>query len=74
MYIFEAITKFIKGKKYKFDSNYLPNNKEELSSNPQDCEHCFLPLDSSNELFACKYCGIVASKDKLKDRNIFRNK
>jgi hypothetical protein len=71
MYIFELITKYLQPKKYKKLYNYDPmNTPEELST--EDCEHFFQPLDSSKEYFACKYCGLVVPKDKLKDLNIFR--
>lgn len=70
MYIFEAIIKYIKGKKLeKIYSDYIP---EDITEKPQDCEHLFMPLDTSKELFACKYCGTIVSKDKLKDKNIFK--
>ena len=71
MYIFELLFKAFKSKKY-INQSFNPLDKEELNL-AEDCEHLFLPLDSSNELFACKYCGIVVERDKLKDRNIFRN-
>ena len=72
MYIFEAIIKFIKGKKYqKLTPDYNPEVEEDIIENPQECEHLFMPLDSSNEFFGCKYCGFVVPKSKLKDKNIF---
>lgn len=73
MYIFELIVQYIKGKKYKKLREYNPVELEPdgLAENPEDCEHLFMPLDSSNEMFACKYCGLVVSKDKLKNKNIF---
>jgi len=73
MYIFEIIAKYIKGKNFKFKNNYNPKNEEFIDSNPDDCIHVFMPLDSSNEYFSCKYCGLILPKDKLKDINIFRN-
>ncbi len=67
MYIFELITNFIKGKKYKKlnPTDFTPRDGEDLIENSQDCEHFFMPLDSSNEYFGCKYCGIVVEADKL---------
>ena len=73
MYIFELLVNAFKSKKSRKSFNPLEEAPQDLNIAPEDCEHLFLPLDSSNELFACKYCGIVVGKDKLKDRNIFRN-
>lgn len=74
MYILELLFNAFKSKKYiKNAFNPAENNPDGLILSPQDCEHLFLPLDSSNEMFACKYCGLVVEKEKLKDRNIFRN-
>ena len=68
MYIFEWIIKFIKGKTYKASPNtdFIPSDGEDLIENPNECEHIFMPLDSSEELFACKYCGLVVKKENLK--------
>lgn len=68
MYIFEWITQFLKGKTYKPQKriNYTPDTGEGLLEDPNDCEHVFMPLDSSSELFACKYCGIIVNKRNLK--------
>ena len=66
MYIFEAITKFLKGKKYKkLIPDFTYEADGDLIENPQECEHLFMPLDDSNEYFACKNCGLVVPKDKL---------
>ncbi|MCM1338521.1 MAG: hypothetical protein NC191_02490 [Muribaculaceae bacterium] len=75
MYILELI---IRAFKKKSASKPIPvfelqdSNIENLGED--DCEHLFLPLDSSNQLFACKYCGLVVPKEKLKNKNIFENK
>lgn len=75
MYIFELIAQAFKQKK-RVPNYYNPleQQDQELNSPDESCEHLFLPLDSSNEYFACKYCGIVVPKDKLKNKNIFENK
>ncbi len=67
MFIFEWITKFIKGKNYKLPvrTDYTPADGEDLLENPKECEHVFMPLDSGEEFFACKYCGLVVSKNEL---------
>ena len=73
MYIFELITEFIKGKKYKRSVEYNPLEviPDGLEENSETCEHLFMPLDSSKELFACKYCGLVVPRSELKNKNIF---
>ena len=75
MYIFELIAQAFR-KKDKPIQNYDPleTNEEDFIEDSENCEHLFLPLDSSNTMFACKYCGLVVPKDKLKNKNIFENK
>ena len=68
MYIFELFIKIFKGKKYKkLIPEYTPETDGDLIENPDECEHLFMPLDESNEYFACKICGLVVPKDKLKE-------
>lgn len=68
MFIFEWITKFIKGKNYKrtVRIDFIPSDGEDLLENPNECEHVFMPLDSSEEVFGCKYCGMIIRKENLK--------
>lgn len=75
MYIFELIAQAFR-KKDKPIQNYDPmeTNEEDFIEDSENCEHLFLPLDSSNTMFACKYCGLVVPKEKLKNKNIFENK
>lgn len=71
MYIFELIVNAFKSKKYhRFE--YSEQSVAGVGEDFENCEHCFLPLDSSNTMFACKYCGFVVPREKLKDKNIFR--
>lgn len=75
MYIFELLVNiFNKKRNLKEDIPSYEYNEAGLEENSDDCEHLFLPLDSSQEYFACKYCGLVVPKDKLKNKNIFENK
>jgi len=75
MYIFELIFNTFKKKKQAISTyNPVDTDGTELEENSEDCEHLFMPLDSSNEYFACKYCGLVVHKSKLKNKNIFENK
>ena len=72
MYIFELIARALNKKPQKKSQDFDPlENAQEIQ---EECEHLFLPLDSSNEYFACKYCGLVVPKDKLKNKNIFASK
>ncbi len=74
MYIFELIAQLFKTKKYKQQNSFDPLNSEtDEYEDSENCNHMFLPLDSSNTLFACKYCRLIMPREKLKDRNIFRN-
>lgn len=75
MYIFELIFNTFKKKKQAISTyNPVDTDGTELEENSEDCEHLFMPLDSSKEYFACKYCGLVVHKSKLKNKNIFENK
>lgn len=71
MYIFELIANAFKSKKYhKFE--YAEDDtvqKQESIDEEEKCEHFFLPIDSTNTIFACKYCGLIASKEELKKYN-----
>ncbi len=74
MYIFELIAQLFKRQKNISKNSFDPLTQEpEDINNEEECNHLFLPLDSSKRLFACKYCGIIMPREKLKDRNIFRN-
>ena len=74
MYIFELVAQLFKKKKYLPQNSFDPLTQEpEEFDESENCNHMFLPLDSSNTLFACKYCGLIMPREKLKDRNLFRN-
>lgn len=72
MYLFELITRYIKGRKYKFNRNFDPFAQDDIES-IEECEHIFLPIDSSGETLACSKCGLVVNKKDLKDKNIFKH-
>lgn len=76
MYIIELLFNALKKRKKKFLQEFEPivANTDGLIEDSQDCNHLFMPLDSTNEMFACKHCGIVVQKEKLKNKNIFENK
>ena len=72
MYLFELIVRWIfPNKKYEPKRKFDPFAQDDIDL-PQDCEHIFLPLDSSEEVFTCSKCGFVVNKSDLKDKNIFK--
>lgn len=74
MYLFELITKYIKGKRYRKSLDFDPfvQDEENDEFNSDECEHVFLPIDSSGEVLACSKCGLVVKREDLKDVNIFK--
>lgn len=74
MYLFELITKYIKGKRYKKELDFDPfaQDEEDLDLDSTNCTHVFLPIDSSGEVLACSKCGLVVKREDLKDVNIFK--
>ena len=44
MYLFELITRYIMGKKYRKDSSFDPFAQDDIE-NSDNCEHIFLPID-----------------------------
>ena len=71
MYLFELITKYITGKKYKREQNFDPFAQDDIE-NFEECDHVFLPVDSTGEILACSKCGLVVKREELKDVNIFK--
>lgn len=69
MYIFELLTKWINKKYVPPKRNFDPFAQDEID---EDCEHIFLPIDSTGEVLACSKCGLVVNKSDLKDKNIFK--
>ena len=59
------------GKKYKKASLFDPFAQDDIE-NSDNCEHIFLPIDSTGEVLACSKCGLVVNKKDLKDVNIFK--
>jgi len=65
MYIIEFILdKFLKNKKEK--EYYNPLNSADEESEDENCEHIFMPIDSTGETLACRNCGLVVSRKDLK--------
>ena len=71
MYLIELFVKLFKRKKKKINLSFDPFSQEK-SDDTEKCEHIFLPVDSSEEIFACSKCGLVVNRKDLKDVNIFK--
>ena len=71
MYLFELITRYIRGKKYKKKLKFDPFASDTIEPD-EFCEHIFLPVDSSGEVLACSKCGLIVNKRDMKDTNIFK--
>ncbi len=71
MYFIEFIIKKLTQKKEKtYDKPVLSNT----ISDEENCEHVFMPIDSTNETLSCSKCGIIVKKGNLKFKNFFENK
>lgn len=71
MYFIEFIIKNLTQKKERKanNTNFPPANIEE-----ENCEHVFMPIDSTNETLSCSKCGIIVKRNDLKYKNFFENK
>lgn len=86
MYIFEAVLKYLKKDRFKeiLDEHdrqqsehlldYVPLEDGAEAEEDLNCEHIFMPIDSTGEILACSKCGELKRKDELKDVNFFHNK
>lgn len=72
MYFIELIVnKFLKKKQ---EETFNPLSSENEEEDYENCEHIFMPIDSTGEILACSKCGLVVNKKDLKKQNIFKNK
>lgn len=82
MYILELLVKiFQKDKVEKLIEKYEKeravdplNEKFEQEENSETCEHIFMPIDSTKEIFACSKCGLIITKEVYEKRNFFKDK
>lgn len=82
MYILELLVKFLQKdkvedliEKYENERAIDPlNEKFDTEDDSENCEHIFLPIDSTKETFACSKCGLVISKKAYEKRNFFKDK
>lgn len=70
MYIIEILVKKFFNKKKQDSFNPLNQNNEETDY--ENCEHIFMPIDSTGETLACSKCGLVVKRKDLKKKNIFK--
>lgn len=68
MYFIELIIKKLTQKKDK--PKYSPAFDNELQDF-ENCEHIFMPIDSTNEILSCTKCGFMAKRDEPKNKNFF---
>jgi hypothetical protein len=62
MYIFEVFIKWLNKRQTKEIVPEKPSFKEE--DDALNCEHNFMPIDSTGEILACTKCGLVLKKNK----------
>ena len=53
--------------------DYNPIGDYKGDSQEECREHIFMPIDGTGEILACRNCGLVVNKNKLKDINFFRS-
>lgn len=73
MYIIELIVKALK-KKNKEICSFDPLNTPTEDEEYENCEHLFMPIDSTGEILACRNCGLVVKRKDLKNKNFFMKK
>lgn len=64
MYLFELITKWINPKK-KYESKNSFDPFAQNSEDDENCEHIFLPIDSTGEILACTKCGTIIKSSEI---------
>ncbi len=82
MYIFELLVKYFQKnrvedliEKYESERAQDPLNETfDVEDDSQNCEHVFLPIDSTKETFACSKCGLVINRKAYESRNFFKDK
>ncbi|OLA76219.1 MAG: hypothetical protein BHW55_10500 [Candidatus Melainabacteria bacterium 35_41] len=71
MYILELVVKLFKKKKVEKQLEFDPLASDNIEIS-EECEHIFMPVDSTGEILACSKCGLVVNRKDLKDKNIFK--
>lgn len=62
MYILECLFKWIFPNKLGSEYDYNPLEQESLDENEEECEHEFMPVDSTGETLACIKCGFIVQR------------
>lgn len=72
MYFIELLVKYFKKDKFmevieEHDRLSSLNPLEEIpeEDNDENCEHIFMPVDSTNEILACSKCGLVVKRKDI---------
>lgn len=68
MYFIELIIKKLTLRK---DKSIINNSSDEELQDYENCEHVFMPIDSTNEILSCTKCGIIKKLSELKNKNFF---
>lgn len=79
MYLIELIVKNLKQVKQltqKKEKSFNENPSEgeifyEEKQEYKNCEHIFMPIDSTNETLSCTKCGFLVKRGELKKENFF---
>lgn len=81
MYFIELLVKYFKKDRFmevmnEHEEKNALNPLEEIPEveNDDDCEHIFMPIDSTGEILACSKCGLVVNRKDLRYKNFFMNK
>ncbi len=71
MYILELLFKLLN--KNKSDNKNIEPifNPEAEEYEEENCEHIFIPIDSTKEVLACSKCGFVIKKSDIPSNNFF---
>lgn len=54
--------------------NYIPLEEDIETQDDLNCEHIFMPIDSTGEILACSKCGVLKKRSELKGKNIFKTR
>lgn len=67
MYILECILRYIFPKKLNSEYDYDPLKQDSLDDDDENCEHEFMPVDSTGETLACIKCGFIVQRKSNND-------
>jgi len=62
MWIFEILYKII------VDFIQKRTKKEQMQFEEEECDHIFLPIDSTKKILACSKCGMLIKSENLKPK------